>query len=145
MIDTAGGKPAVTGFMIRIVVDANIIISALLAGSARFVLFDSRFEFVTAEFTLGEVIRYLPTIAEKTNVSFSELNQALSLLPIVIYAREYYSRELFKARKMLREIDPDDADLLALYFTEGVYLWSEDKDFEKIVPSIRLLKTKDFF
>ena len=37
--------------MMRIVVDANVILSALLGGSARFVLFDRRFEFVTAEFT----------------------------------------------------------------------------------------------
>ncbi len=131
--------------MIRIAVDANIIISALLRGSASFVLFDSRFEFVTTEFTLGEVIRYLPAIAEKTGVSFSELKQAVSLLPIIVYPRGYYRRELFKARKVLQNIDPQDADLLALYFTEGVYLWSEDKDFEKILPPIRLLKTKDFF
>jgi len=32
---------------IRIVVDANIIISALLGGKPRFILFDPKFEFIT--------------------------------------------------------------------------------------------------
>ncbi len=39
--------------MIRIVVGANVILSALLGGSARFVLFDPRFEFATTQFTLA--------------------------------------------------------------------------------------------
>ena len=131
--------------MIRIVVDANIVLSALLGGSARFVLFDSRFEFVTTDFTFGEVVKYLPMIAEKSSVSFGELNETLSLLPIAIYPKKYYRRQLTRARKLLQRIDPHDVDLLALYITEGTYLWSEDKDFEKINPPIRLLKTKDFF
>ncbi len=37
---------------IRIVVDANIIISALLGGKPRFILFDSKFESITVQFTL---------------------------------------------------------------------------------------------
>ena len=57
--------------MIRVVVDANVILSALLGGSARFILFDPRFEFVTAEFTLEEVERYIPRVSEKSGVPYS--------------------------------------------------------------------------
>jgi len=32
---------------------------------------------------------------------------------------------------------------LALYLKEKTFLWSEDKDFEKVKPKINLLKTKD--
>ena len=131
--------------MIRIVVDANVILSALLGGSARFVLFDSRFEFVTAEFTYGEVRRYLPRVAEKSEVSITELEDALSLIPLVRHPRQYYRRVMPRARQALRRIDPYDADILALYFVEGTYLWSEDRGFERVTPKIRLLKTKDFF
>lgn len=131
--------------MIRIVVDANIILSALLGGSPRFILFDSQFEFITAKFTLEEVERYLPYIAEKSGVSAEELKEAISLLPLIIFSKERYSHMLPKARKALQDIDSHDADILALYYTEETYLWSEDKDFERVAPQMRLLKTKDFF
>ena len=131
--------------MIRIVVDANIILSALLGGSSRFILFDPQFEFVTTQFTLEEVERYLPHIAEKSGVSIEELREALLLLPLIIFSKEHYDSALSQARKALRHIDPHDVDILALYYTEETYLWSEDRDFERIIPPIRLLKTKDFF
>ena len=131
--------------MIRVAVDANVVLSALLGGSARFILFDPRFEFVTAEFTLEEVERYIPRVSEKSGVSFQEIAAALSLLPLRVYPKEHYRRVLPRARKTMQHIDPYDADILALYVTEGIYLWSEDKDFERVTPPVRLLKTKDFF
>lgn len=131
--------------MIRIVVDANIILSALLDGSARFILFDPRFEFTTTTFTLEEVARYIPRVSEKSGVPFHEIAEALSLLPLRVRQKEEYQRMALRARKIMKRIDPHDADILALYLTEGTYLWSEDRDFEKITPPIRLLKTKDFF
>lgn len=131
--------------MIRIVVDANIILSALLDGSPRFILFDPKFEFVTTEFTLNEVRHYLPRVAEKSGVLLIELEEAILLLPLLVFSKKYYQSMLSGARKALQDIDPHDADILALYYTEETYLWSEDKDFERVTPQIRLLKTKDFF
>jgi predicted nucleic acid-binding protein len=43
---------------IVIVVDANVILSALLGGSARFILFKTEFNFVTTKHTLQEVKKY---------------------------------------------------------------------------------------
>ena len=131
--------------MIRIVVDANIILSALLGGAARFILFDSQFEFVTAEFTLDEVRRYLPYIAKKSEVPIKELQEALLLLPIIVFSKGHYKNAFPRAQEALRDIDPHDVDILALYYMEETYLWSEDKGFERVMPLIRLLKTKDFF
>ena len=131
--------------MIRIIVDANIILSALLGGGARFVLFSRRFEFVTTEFTLDEVKRYLPLVETKSGVPVGELQKMISLLPIIVYPKTHYRRALTRAKKAITHIDPHDADSLALYFIEHAYLWSEDRDFEKIKPPIRILKTKDFF
>ena len=131
--------------MIRIVVDANILISALLNGSAKFILFDPKYEFVTTEFTVSEVYHFLPFIAKRSGVAIRELEVAIKLLHLVVRPRQYYRHMLSRARKVLRNIDLNDIDLLALYFVESTYLWSEDKDFEAIRPPIRLLKTKDFF
>ncbi len=50
---------------IEIVVDANIIISALIGGSSREILFDHRYRFLTTNFTLKEVEKYIPTIVGK--------------------------------------------------------------------------------
>ncbi|MCD6371758.1 MAG: hypothetical protein J7L39_03505 [Candidatus Aenigmarchaeota archaeon] len=50
---------------ITIVVDANPIIAALIGGSSREIFFERRFEFITVEFTIEEVKKYLPVIAEK--------------------------------------------------------------------------------
>lgn len=44
---------------IRIVVDSNIIISALLGGKPRFILFDPKFEFITVQKTLKETEDFL--------------------------------------------------------------------------------------
>lgn len=47
---------------IKIVVDTNIIVSALLGGKPRFILFNPAFEFVIAEYTLKELEKYIPII-----------------------------------------------------------------------------------
>ncbi len=48
---------------LRIVVDANIILSALLGGTPSSVLFDGRFRFITTEYTIREVRKYIPKFA----------------------------------------------------------------------------------
>lgn len=128
---------------IRIVVDANILISALLGGKPRFILFDPKFQFVTAKFTLKEVEKYIPEISEKSAVSEEEIKTAISLFPLQVLSEDYYRDYLIEAKKLIREIDPEDADILALYLKEKTFLWSEDKDFEKVCPKINLLKTED--
>ncbi len=66
---------------IRVAVDTNIIISALLGGKPRFILFDSKFEFITVEFALKEVEKYIPLIAEKSGTSEKEIREGIDLLP----------------------------------------------------------------
>lgn len=128
---------------IRIIVDANIIISAFLGGKPRFLLFDSKFEFTTAQFTIKEVEKYIPLISQKSGVSEKEIKRGISLLPLKIISRDYYKNHLKKAKSLIEEIDKDDIDILALYLKENTFLWSEDKDFEKVKPKINLLKTED--
>lgn len=128
---------------IRIIVDANIFISALLGGKPRFILFDLKFKFITTEFTLKEVEKYIPEISQKSGVSEKEIKEAISLFPIQILSKDYYENYLTEAKKLIQKIDPDDIDILALYLKEKTFLWSEDRDFEKVRPKIKLLKTED--
>ena len=128
---------------LRIVVDANIIISALLGGKPRFILFDPKFEFITNKFILKEVEKYIPLISKKSGVSKKEIKKGISLLPLKIVSKNYYKNYLKAAEKLIGKIDKDDIDILALYLKEKTFLWSEDKDFEKAKPKINLLKTED--
>lgn len=79
---------------IKIVVDANVILAALLGGSALFILLKKEFEFVTTKTTLGEVEKYLPRVEEKSGVKTHELKEHLQLLPIEAYPRSYYQTKI---------------------------------------------------
>ena len=127
---------------LRNVVDANILISALLGGKSRFILFDIKFEFIVNEFTLREVEKYIPFISKKSGVSEKEIRKGISLLPLKIVSKNYYKDYLKQAEILIGKIDRDDIEILALYLKEKTFLWSEDKDFEKVKPKINLLKTE---
>jgi predicted nucleic acid-binding protein len=50
----------------KLVVDANIFISALIGGKAAELLFNPDFDLLTTERTTWEVKKYLPQLAEYT-------------------------------------------------------------------------------
>jgi len=66
---------------IKISVDATSIISALIGGVSRNILFDSRFNFISTEHTLDEVRKYIYLISKKSGVGKKEIEESLSLLP----------------------------------------------------------------
>lgn len=85
-------------------------------------------------------------ITEKSGVSEKEIKEALELLPIKVIPFSQYQGYLKEATQIMRDIDPNDAEILALYLKEKTYLWSEDKDFDKAKKrtKINLIKTEDF-
>lgn len=128
---------------IIIAVDANIILSALLGGKPSSILFDSKFQFLTTEFTLNEVKKYFPRLKRKLEISQKELIYLLNQLPLKIYQRTFYKDKLEEAKKTIVHIDKKDVDILALALKFDTYLWSQDKDFEKAGYQ-KLLKTYNF-
>lgn len=126
----------------HIAVDANIILSALLGGKPSIILYSSQFQFITTEFTLAEVEKYLPRLSKKLQLSINELRFALSLLPLEQFHKKTYQQYLAIAKTMIGQIDEKDVDILALALRFDCYLWSQDKDFEH-AGYPRLLKTYD--
>lgn len=126
---------------IIVAVDVNPIISALLGGFAREIFFRHDFDFVTTEFTLIEVEKYLPYISKKSGKSEKFLRSLLALLPLGVYSSSKYSQFLSNAEKLIQ--DKKDRDILALALAMNCPLWSNDQHFEEIIE-IRLVKTKDF-
>lgn len=129
---------------IEIVVDANIIISALIGGSSRDILFDHRFKFLTTEYTMGEVKKYSPEISKKADTEESYILETLELLPLNVKNKEFYQDSVKEAQNIMEDIDEKDVEILALALETYNYLWSEDNDFEK-AGYRKLIKTKDFF
>ncbi len=129
---------------IQIVVDANVIISALIGGSTREILFDHKYDFLTTEFTIQEVETYIPEIAKKSGSDEKFVRETLALLTLTIKGKDFYEKSLGEAEKMIGEIDEKDVEILGLAIETKNYLWSQDKDFEKAGYE-KLLKTKDFF
>ena len=129
--------------MIQVVVDANIILSALLGGKSSIILFDPKFSFITTKFTIEEVEKYLPKLENKLDTSQKEIVTSLNNLPIKIYSKNFYKNNIRQAEKLISHIDKKDVDVLALAITLQSHLWSQDKHFEKCGYS-KILKTYDF-
>ncbi|MFQ6041596.1 MAG: PIN domain-containing protein [Candidatus Poribacteria bacterium] len=118
--------------LLVIVVDANILISALLGGKPHRLLFDSRCHFITTERTTWEVKRYLPFLSRRLGLAELELLLVLESFPITAYQERYYAHKLPQARELIVTRDRKDVDILALALVTGAPLWSQDRDFEHI-------------
>ena len=128
---------------ITIAVDANIVMSALLGGKPSFILFDSRFDFATTEFTLTEVKKYFPKLSRKTSLPKEDLLDLLGELPLTIYPKIFYKNHLKKSQKLIGEIDAKDVEILALALKLEAYLWSQDRHFDNCGYK-KILKTYHF-
>jgi predicted nucleic acid-binding protein len=126
----------------KLVVDANIFISALIGGKAAELLFNPNFELLTTERTTWEVKKYLPELAAHTEKSPADLLFLFELIPVRAYQSKEYETSLSTAQHLIGDRDPFDVDILALTLETGAPLWSNDSDFEGI-EKITLLKTKD--
>lgn len=126
----------------KLVVDANPIISALLGGTALRIFWSSVFkELVTTEFTVHEVLSYLPLLAEKVSVPEEILRLTVELLPLTICGKAFYQGRLAEAEKRIGGRDPKDVDLLALALKLRCPIWSNDRDFEG--TGVTLFSTAD--
>ncbi len=87
-------------------------------------------EFAVVQPVLDDVSRYLPSLAEKLDVSPSFLQYALDLLPLETYSARTYTRTLGEAGRRIGQRDPSDIEVLALALRLDLPVWSNDRDFE---------------
>ena len=118
-------KPALT-------IDTNQMISALLGGKAREVIYSNHFRFFTTERKTWEVKRYIPLISGKTGVPEERVLRAFELFPIEAYQDAFFEEQMEHANELIGGRDPTDADLLALTLKLQYPLWSHDRDFRNI-------------
>jgi predicted nucleic acid-binding protein len=128
----------------KIVVDANIVIAALIKESkVREIITNNEFTFVTPEFILNEVRKYENIIRKKASLSEEGFELVLSLLfeTINIIPKEEYNTFLERAEEMMAE-DIDDTPYVAVYLAlKCAGIWTNDKHFKD--KGIRIFTTQD--
>jgi predicted nucleic acid-binding protein len=125
-----------------LVVDANPVLSALLGGTARDVLFSDRVDCFATQYTLFEVAKYLPMVSQRLHQAETDLFRAFQLMPIAACQPNIYDSHLQQATALIAARDPKDVHVLALSLRLGLPIWTEDHDFEGL-EGVVVLTTAD--
>jgi len=130
----------------KLVIDANIIISALIsfAGKTADLLFSDKFELITPEFLLEEIEKHKPEILHKSGLSEVEFDLALSIITSKITFIHSSEFEFFVPKAKLTSPDPNDAEYFALALKYKCPIWSNDKkiknqDLVEVISTTELL------
>jgi predicted nucleic acid-binding protein len=125
-----------------LVVDANPILSALLGGVARDVIFSGKFRLYSTQHTLFEVAKHLAFLAKRLELPESDLFQEYQLLPIIACQPDQYHSALAEANRWIGGRDPIDVPILALAISLRCRLWTDDRDFDGI-SVVSVVRTAD--
>lgn len=116
----------------KLVVDTNIIISALIKESlTRSLIFNPQFKLFLPDFSLQEIEKYCQEIQDKSGMSKTEFDLLLRLIlsNFLIVKVERYEKYFEQAEKICK--DKKDVLFLALALSLKVPLWSNDKHLKK--------------
>lgn len=134
----------------KLVVDANVIMSALIADST------TRELVVTLEPTLltpavvhDEVEKYETLIVEKSGMDRDRVRQFLDLLfgyVETVPASEFH-QHIERAEDVIGETDPDDVLYVACALGREAGVWSDDSDFDEqdVVPVFTTSEVSNVF
>ncbi|WP_058367495.1 PIN domain-containing protein [Haloparvum sedimenti] len=118
----------------KLVIDANVVISALIADSkTRELIVTLEPDLLTPAFVHDEIENYGDLIVEKSGMEPQRVQQFIDLLfqyIEVVPADEFYPY-IEKADNAIGETDPDDALYVACALASGAGIWSDDSDFDE--------------
>ena len=116
-----------------IVLDANILIRAVLGKRVRELLVDNadRVQFFSPDVAYADARKYLPELLEKRGVNSESAMAVLDALESLVWPLELDVYEGFKTQALQRIAmrDADDWPVLACAMTIGCPVWTEDADF----------------
>lgn len=123
----------------KYVVDANIILSALISDSmTRRLLVELEDDLLTPAYVHDEIGKYTEMVSEKSGLSPAEVEDLIEILfkRIDVVPRSVVLESLQEAARIMRDTDPDDAVYLAAALERDAQLWSDDGDYEEqdVVP-----------
>lgn len=118
----------------KLVVDANVVISALIADSkTRELIVTLEPDLLTPEFVYDEIGNYTELIVQKSGMSPERVAQFIDLLfqyIEIVPAQEFYPH-IEEAEAAIGDTDPDDVLYLACALAEDAAVWSDDTDFDE--------------
>jgi len=118
----------------QLVVDANVVISALIADSkTRELIVTLEPDLLTPKFVYDEIENYTELIVEKSGMSPERVDQFIDLLfqyIEVVPAEEFYPH-IEEAEAAIGETDPDDVLYIACALAKDADVWSDDIDFDE--------------
>ena len=116
-----------------IVLDANILIRAVLGKRVRELLMDNaeRVQFFSPDVAYADARKYLPAILEKRGVHSESAMAVLDALQIIVRPVELGVYAGFKTQALERIAtrDADDWPVLACAMAISCPVWTEDADF----------------
>jgi len=130
----------------RLVVDTNVILSALLRNSTtRRMLLDPSFELYVPEHLCSELRAHKTEIAKRSALTEGDVSTALDMLleGIIVVPERRFRSFIPKALEAMRGIDKDDAPFLALALSfpnDGI--WSNDMHFQR-QNLVKVRRTED--
>ena len=117
-----------------LVIDANVVISALIADSkTRELIVTLEPDLLTPAFVHDEIENYEDLIVEKSGMEPDRVAQFIDLLfqyIEVVPASEFYPA-IESADEAIGETDPDDVLYLACAIALDATIWSDDSDFDE--------------
>ena len=116
----------------QIVLDANILIRAVLGKKVRNILFefaDSTL-FFTPDVCFADARKYLPALFEKRNLSANQALELLEELTYLINAVDLSLYEIYEeeAKQRIAVRDIDDWSIVAVALMLDCPIWTEDAD-----------------
>jgi predicted nucleic acid-binding protein len=120
--------------METIVVDTNILLSALISDSkTREIIVNIDKQLVAPEAIYQEINKYRDLIKDKSDISQEELEKLLETMfkHIQMVPNEKIKQKLDEAEKEISEVDEDDVIFLATALSVEATIWSDDKDLQK--------------
>ena len=123
----------------KLVVDANVVVSALIADSkTRELIVTLEPELLTPEVIHDEIGNYESLIVEKSGMHSDRIQQFVDLLfqhIETVPASEFYPR-IKEAEDAIGGTDPDDVLYVACALARDAGVWSDDSDFDEqdLVP-----------
>ena len=124
----------------RIVLDANIVIAALLGSeTALKIIISQKHQFYAPHKIIDEIKKYKQYICGKAGQTAEEFHINFEALLIFIKVLDYAEYEAYteKAKAAIAERDWNDTDYIACALAASAdFIWSNDKDFtsQKLIP-----------
>jgi len=130
----------------KLVIDTNIVISALIKDSlARVLILFGNISLVSPEFIMEEVDKYKSLILDKSGLSNEEFEELVSAIlnKIEIVPKEEYESNMVEAEGIIERIHISDVPFIACALAiDSDGIWSEDRHFKK-QSVVKLFKTSD--